>query len=697
MKKFSLFLFLFLLPFHSSKGQFLIDTLAAAPHTDFPVCITFPPDGSNRLFYTEKNTGRVRIIRNDTLLTNPYLTVSVTGSGEQGLLGLTFHPNYPDSPYFYIFYTRSGDRANQVVRYREVNGVPTNPQTLMVVPRTNTATIHNGGNIHFGPDGKLYITIGDYSIPSSSQDTSNSNKLGKIHRVNYDGTIPFDNPFLNNTIYAYGSRNSFDFTFDALTGRCYATENGPHCNDEINYILPGRNYGWPVDGNCTYSGDPRYQRPLYYWSSNVPAITGIIIYRGSAFPQLYGKMLVAHYNYGSVEIFSLNAGGDSIIGGPTTLINFNSGLNDIEVGPDGYIYITNGTYGGTSRIFRLRPLLLPTPILVSPPNGAINQSRRPTIIWKSSAGAARYHLQVSTDSSFSAIIFDDSTLIDTTKLLPPLYYITKYYWRVRAHNNTQSSLFSSVWNFTTLLPPLAAPLLLSPEIGSVIESTFVTLKWRSSLYAESYHLQIAYDTFFTSIVVDDSLLLDTLVTVRLPQANIRYYWRVRALNNEGTSMWSQRWDFIVIKMITVEYRVSPRWNLISLPLTTTNRVKDTLFPTAVSKAFSFTPKTGYIQQETLMNGVGYWLKFPTKQAVTLTGVPLIVDTIDVVAGWNLIGSTFDTIHSGSVTTLPPDIIASDFFGFNNGYFASSVITPMQGYWVKMRKAGKIILNSKRHR
>jgi glucose/arabinose dehydrogenase len=582
-----------------SYSQFHIDTLANVPEIGFPVCLAFPPDGSNRVFFTEKNNGRVRIISNDTLLSTPYLTVSVTGIGEQGLLGLTFHPEYPDSPYFYIYYTRAGDRANQLVRYREIAGEATNPDTLMVIPRLTVSSNHNGGNIHFGPDGKLYVSIGEYAVAANAQDTSNDNKRGKIHRLNYDGTTPPDNPFPGNTLYVYGLRNSFDFHFDALSGNCYATENGPSCDDEINLIVAGGNYGWPIEGNCSYSGDPQYKKPLYYWPTNLPAVTGITTYHGIAFPAYEGKLLVASYNDGALYTFTLNATGDSILGGPTTVIDFNSGLNDVEIDAQGYIYLTNGAYNGTSRIFRLRPTTLQTPTLVSPSNGALYQPLTPTLVWNSTPIASLYRLQVSEDSLFSSTVFDDSSLTDTMVTMSGLSGETKYYWRVSARNDEISSSWSDAWHF------------------------------------------------FTSVVR--------------------------------------------------QYDVQSKWNIVSLPLQFSVTQKDSLFPSSLSDAFAFIPYSGYSAQDTLINGIGYWLKFPAETTLTLTGMLVTADTIDVITGWNLIGSISDSVPTASITTNPPNIIVSSFFGYNSGYTSSDTLLPMRGYWVKVSENGQMILNAKKKR
>ncbi len=698
MKHFSIHLFLSVFALFSiAQSQYRIDTLAQAPAIGFPVCIAFPPDGSNRIFFSEKNNGRVRIIQHDTLVTTPLVTVSVTSSGEQGLLGLTFHPDYPDSPYVYVYYTRSGDRANMVVRYTDQNSIGIDPVTLMVIPRTNGASNHNGGNIHFGPDKKLYVTVGENAIPSSAQDTLNTNKLGKIHRINADGTTPSDNPFPGNTIYVYGCRNSFDFTFDQLNGKMYASENGPSCNDEVNLIVAGGNYGWPNDGNCSYSGNAQYKRPLYYWPSNLPAVTGITIYRGNAFPSLNGKLLVSCYNQSSVFQFSLNASGDSITSGPTTFLNYGSALDDVDVGPDGYIYIANGSYDGTSHLLRLRPLISapPTPLLNTPLHGAVNQPRRPTLSWHKSTDATTYHLQVSSDSLFSNFVFNDSTLTDTTKLLPPLSYYTTYYWKVKAINSEGTSSFTPAWKFTTIILTPAVPILSSPANQTTDLPTDVTLVWLRSDRAETYRLLISTDSAFGSLVYDFPTLTDTITLITLLDINTTYYWKANATNTGGTSSYSAIWNFKTAGIDTTEsILMNKGWNLISLPVYIPHHTRQELYPGAISNTFTYIPNTGYVTRDTLFNGKGYWLKYPDSSNLTVnfTGGLITNDTIDVVQGWNLIGSISDTVQGISIQSIPADIIVTSFYGYNDGYSsAPHIIAPGKGYWVKVSSDGKIVL------
>jgi len=232
------------------------------------VAMAFAPDG--RMFYTVKGgfsgdrTAQVRIVeRNGTLRSTPFLSTSVNTDGERGLLGIALDPDFATNRYVYIFKTATagetgtGRPSNRVVRYTEdpktqtaVAGSATILLDVPIGPENDPNSNHNGGNLHFGPDGKLYVTIGDYGRhPDNAQNLNN--RPGKIHRLNKDGTVPADNPFYSSpagavkSIWTYGNRNSFDFVFDPVSKRMFFTENGPGCDDEVNLAQKGGNYGWP--------------------------------------------------------------------------------------------------------------------------------------------------------------------------------------------------------------------------------------------------------------------------------------------------------------------------------------------------------------------------------------------------------------------------------------------------------------------
>jgi len=166
------------------------------PDMHRPVAMAFDPQG--RLFYTEKDTGQVRLWVNGTLQPTPVISFQVNNFNERELLGIAIDPNFSQNHYIYIYYTcqPGGDcptLENRVARFVENNGVGSNPTVIFTSPQT--AGNHNGGSIHFGPDGKLYISIGENATPPNSQDLTNKN--GKMHRINPDGSIPSDNPNFN--------------------------------------------------------------------------------------------------------------------------------------------------------------------------------------------------------------------------------------------------------------------------------------------------------------------------------------------------------------------------------------------------------------------------------------------------------------------------------------------------------------------
>ena len=214
----------------------------------WPVALAPAPDG--RLFFAELHTGNIRIVQEGKLQSEPFATIeNVSTPGESGFLGLALHPNFPREPYVYAMYVVDNPDTGfplmqRVVRYRDDEGIGRDPTVILDNLPAATVYYHNGGRIAFGPDGKLFLSIGDTDVPELAQDPK---KLeGSILRYNPDGTIPNDNPFPGSPVFAIGLRNVFGLAFQPGTGSLYATENGPGGFDEVNKIEAGRNYGWPT-------------------------------------------------------------------------------------------------------------------------------------------------------------------------------------------------------------------------------------------------------------------------------------------------------------------------------------------------------------------------------------------------------------------------------------------------------------------
>jgi len=522
-----------LCPAPAFAQEYVVDTLAANPNIAFPVAIVFTPDNSGKFFFTEKNNGRVRIYDQTGLRTNPFVTVGVTSSGEQGLLGIAIHP---DSPYVYIYYTRSGDRANMVVRYRDSSNIGVDPDTLMVVPRLSGATNHNGGNLHFAQDKKLYVTIGEYAVTSNSQDTTATNLRGKILRLNPDGSIPSDNPWPGKPFWSIGHRNSFDFTFDALTSKMYCSENGPSCNDEVNRVPRGANMGWPLDGNCVYSGNPIYTRPLYYFPGPLPALTGIAVYRATAFPRLRGKILFTGNSTPTLWTLTLTEDGDTVVPGSfTTLFSYGTGFADVEIGPNGNIYLANGPYSA-NRILRLRPV---APGFTSTPPMTATEEVEYT--YTPTFSGTPPGMQI---VSGPAGMFVDSTTW-TVRWTPTNEEALQGSFNIRLRAENGASTVDQVYTIavTNVNDPPAPFALLSPPNDTTLSfigsDPTIHFAWESSsdpdLDTLLYTLELDTVNTFNSPAFNDTVTgTATSAILTLPRLSRNYYWRAKVSDGQVT-------------------------------------------------------------------------------------------------------------------------------------------------------------------
>lgn len=234
-----------------------------------PTAFTIAPDG--RIFVCQQG-GALRVVRNDALLPTPMLTLSVSSTGERGLLGVAVDPDFLTNRYVYVYYTTSSTPIHNRVSRFTTNGDLADPASEVVLLELETlsATNHNGGAIHFGADGKLYVAVGENAVPSNAQTLQN--RLGKMLRINRDGTIPSDNPFYatasgaNRSIWALGLRNPFTFGVHPLSGRIFINDVGQSAWEEINDGVAGGNYGWPATEGPT--SDPDYISPIHFYANS---------------------------------------------------------------------------------------------------------------------------------------------------------------------------------------------------------------------------------------------------------------------------------------------------------------------------------------------------------------------------------------------------------------------------------------------
>jgi glucose/arabinose dehydrogenase len=341
------------LPAGFSRTQFV--TGLSGPAT----AMAFAPDG--RLFIAEQG-GALRVVTaGGVLLATPFVTVNTSANGERGLLGVAFHPQFATNHWVYLYYTASSPNPhNRIVRYTANGDVSTGVETVLVdLPDLSSATNHNGGALHFGPDGKLYVAVGENGTSTNAQ--SMTIPFGKILRFNDDGTIPADNPFygsttgINRSIWALGLRNPFTFGFQPGTGRLLINDVGENTWEEINEGLPGANYGWPaVEGP---GGAPTYADPLYYYghSNNSSLLVGDAIV-GSAFynpatvlfpPDYVGSYFFADYVAGWVARLDPASGNAAY-----SFWNWGFPMTDVQVGPDGALYVL-GYMGGPWGVHRI--------------------------------------------------------------------------------------------------------------------------------------------------------------------------------------------------------------------------------------------------------------------------------------------------------------------------------------------------------
>lgn len=266
-----------------------------------PVSIT---RGLNNIIYIAEKNGKVKVVQDDVLLANPLLDIEVNDFNERGLINIALHPDFFNNGYFYAYFCPRNRNKNRVSRFTATNnGKSTLPgsEVLIIELDTLVGGIHNGGCMKFGTDGKLYIGTGEGGVAINSKLLNNT--LGKILRINDDGSIPTDNPFytdanvtgINKSIYAYGFRNPFAFEFDA-TGQLYTTDVGGSTAEEINKVLPGKFYGWPDrEGNSGTTTIANYQAPEYFYTHNggACAIIGCSFYNpvNKTFPAEYSGLM----------------------------------------------------------------------------------------------------------------------------------------------------------------------------------------------------------------------------------------------------------------------------------------------------------------------------------------------------------------------------------------------------------------------
>jgi glucose/arabinose dehydrogenase len=346
----------------------------------FPWSIAFLPDG--RMLVTERRDGTLRIVGKDGALSpTPVDGVpAVFSEGQGGLLEVALDPDFARNRLTYISYAEpqaDGTNNTAVARGKLVDGATPRLEGLTVIYHqapSLASPLHFGGRLVFARDGKLFVGQGERSIPAGQRQAQDlSSLLGKVVRINADGSIPRDNPFVGRQgarpeIWSYGNRNVQAAALHPQTGELWAVEFGPQAGDEVNIIRKGKDYGWPTISYGVNYGPaktpitggetqrPGMEQPLYYWDPTI-APAGMIFYTGSQFPKWRGSMFIAGkrpQGQPGGAVTRLTWKGERVTGEerldiPGEPVNW----RDIRQGPDGAIYLLKD--GAAGQIVKLTP------------------------------------------------------------------------------------------------------------------------------------------------------------------------------------------------------------------------------------------------------------------------------------------------------------------------------------------------------
>jgi glucose/arabinose dehydrogenase len=329
--------------------------------------MTFLPGSGGDMLVTEK-AGRLRLVQGGRLRAEPVAGVPPVFSGGQGgLLDVTVDPGFAGNRLVYLSYAHGegGRTTTRVTRARYAPEGLTEQRVIFEAKPLIDSSAHFGSRFAWGNDGTLHLTMGDrFSQRDRAQELDNH--LGKVLRINTDGSAPKDNPFVGRAgalpeIYTYGHRNPQGLLVDARTGKVWEQEHGARGGDEINVLEPGANHGWPlvsygVNYNGTSVGTGKTSaagvaEPLHYWTPSI-APSGMTIYTGDRFPGWKGDLLVGALKYQLISRLDLDDQG-RVTGEEQFLKGALGRVRDVEEGPDGLVYVvTDESPGG---LYRLEP------------------------------------------------------------------------------------------------------------------------------------------------------------------------------------------------------------------------------------------------------------------------------------------------------------------------------------------------------
>ena len=317
---------------------------------DFPWEILWGPD--NMIWMTEKRGKITRVDPESGTATTLATIDEVFLSGEGGLLGMVLFPSNTAPQYVFVAYDyHKGDAyTGKIVRYNYSGGAITNP--LVLLDDLQAAGIHNGCRLAISKDEKLFITTGDASHQENPQNLSSRN--GKILRINFDGSIPADNPDPSSPVWSYGHRNPQGLVF--IGDSLFSSEHGPDTDDEVNIIHRGANYGWPdVHGKCdepseqTFCNEHNVTEPIIHWTPTI-AVCGIDYYTKDLIPQWKNSILMCTLKDSRLIHLKLSDDHLSVTSSQEFFINQYGRLRDICISPDGRVFLCTSNGNGEDKL-----------------------------------------------------------------------------------------------------------------------------------------------------------------------------------------------------------------------------------------------------------------------------------------------------------------------------------------------------------
>lgn len=340
--------------FKTEKLTIRLDTIVSG--LNVPWSLSFLP--RNEMLVTDRN-GKFYYVRKDKSKTLIKGTPKVVAEGQGGLMDVVLDPDYNKNHNIYLSYSKAGETVNgrllattAIMKAKFENGALSQQKDIFIAKPFQPTRHHYGSRMQFAKDGTLYFSVGERGNEEQNPQQINNNDLGKIHRINKDGSIPKDNPFVNKSdaeasIYSYGHRNPQGMTIHPETGKIWTNEHGPRGGDEINIIAPGKNYGWPeITYGINYNGRPMapdtktekpgMEQPLFQWTPSI-APSGLAFVTGNKYKGWEGNLMT-----GSLRFQYLNRSvlKDNKVVSEEILFKNIGRVRDVRMAPDGYLYIS---------------------------------------------------------------------------------------------------------------------------------------------------------------------------------------------------------------------------------------------------------------------------------------------------------------------------------------------------------------------